>query len=60
MALWHILVRNVQGLLVPNGDPWDDGHKCRPGDDAFSREPVEAKANGKPYNYVGTPDWATS
>lgn len=46
MAIWQI--ENAQ---------WDDGDTFRPGEDGFSTEKVKAHAKGKPFNYVGTPNW---
>ncbi len=56
MALWQLLTNNSVGTW-PDGEPWDDGHKCQPGDSGFTLSGIIAYAAGRIFNYIGTPNW---
>lgn len=57
MALWHMLERNIKGIWVPEGECWDDGDTCKPGEEGFSVTAVIAQAAGRMYNYICTHNW---
>lgn len=47
----------MKGWMVPDGPPWDDGEKCKPGDPGFSTAAIIAHAAGKMFSYICTPNW---
>lgn len=47
----------AQWSIAGRAGYFDDGLTARPGEPGFSRERVIAEAKGKPFDYVGTPNW---